>query len=445
MKILILTASTGGGHRRASQALMDAIVQNDSSAVVKVSDALEFCGHRFNKTVSEGYHYMATKTPKIYGRAYRLSDNDNLLNSLVAKINAQMSIRLLPLIAEFKPDCIVTCHPFAAKMMAVLKRKRYITAPIIAIITDFAGHRAYMDEHVDKYVVATDDMIGELVVKYNISQEKIYSLGIPINKEFYEIPDKETILNNLGFSQNLPIILIMAGSFGVTDILQIYENLLDLKTPHQIIVITGKNKRLYDAFEKMLNKDITEFEYLDNTSEEIRNADPNLKRRRFSEFTNQISDITGQIKDTIKETISDTLNDLPFNIGFVKKYIRTTTSTKPTKLFYFVDNVQDYMHISDLLITKPGGLTVSESLASGLPLAVFRAFPGQEADNADYLIRRGMAISIGKGRSGARQVEEILTDREKLALMKRNCLLYYKKESAKNIYLLICKTIENEQ
>ncbi len=42
------------------------------------------------------------------------------------------------------------------------------------------------------------------------------------------------------------------------------------------------------------------------------------------------------------------------------------------------------MQASDLIITKPGGLTVTEALASNLPLLVFNSIPGQEEDNADF-------------------------------------------------------------
>ena len=55
-------------------------------------------------------------------------------------------------------------------------------------------------------------------------------------------------------------------------------------------------------------------------------------------------------------------------------------SAFPPGLIYFTDEVEKYMHASDLLVTKPGGLTVSEALACNLPMAVFDAIPGQEED-----------------------------------------------------------------
>ena len=76
----------------------------------------------------------------------------------------------------------------------------------------------------------------------------------------------------------------------------------------------------------------------------------------------------------------------------LEKVIEETGMQDNTKLLYFVKNVEDYMHISDLIVTKPGGLTVTESLACSLPMAIYSAFPGQERDNAEFLLNKGAAI-----------------------------------------------------
>ena len=49
------------------------------------------------------------------------------------------------------------------------------------------------------------------------------------------------------------------------------------------------------------------------------------------------------------------------------------------------------MGVSDLLISKAGGLTTSEALASNLPMLIYRPIPGQEEGNANYLKQAGVA------------------------------------------------------
>lgn len=106
-----------------------------------------------------------------------------------------------------------------------------------------------------------------------------------------------------------------------------------------------------------------------------------------------------------------------------------------TKLLFFVDNVEDYMHISDVIVTKPGGLTVTESLACRLPLAIYSAFPGQERDNADFLVMEKAAIMLDK-KNGAQQIIDLLGDTEKLEDMKKQCERLSMPDSAEKIFEL---------
>jgi len=75
-----------------------------------------------------------------------------------------------------------------------------------------------------------------------------------------------------------------------------------------------------------------------------------------------------------------------------KKIIEMTANTKNKfTVLGFVDNVFEWMGLADLLISKAGGLTTSEALASNLPMLIYRPIPGQEEGNADYLMQAGVA------------------------------------------------------
>lgn len=60
------------------------------------------------------------------------------------------------------------------------------------------------------------------------------------------------------------------------------------------------------------------------------------------------------------------------------------------------DNMHELMAASQLILTKPGGLTTSEALALGRPLMILNPIPGQEAANSDFLLERGAAIKINR-------------------------------------------------
>lgn len=80
----------------------------------------------------------------------------------------------------------------------------------------------------------------------------------------------------------------------------------------------------------------------------------------------------------------------------LKKKIELTKTTKKVYTYGFIDNVDLFMDASDIIMTKPGGLTISESLAKELPMILVNPIPGQEDRNVDFLLNNGVAIYITK-------------------------------------------------
>jgi len=68
----------------------------------------------------------------------------------------------------------------------------------------------------------------------------------------------------------------------------------------------------------------------------------------------------------------------------------------PSKVLGFVSNMHELMSASDLIVSKPGGMTSSEALALGRPLCVIDPIPGQEAANSDFLLEHGAAVKVNR-------------------------------------------------
>ena len=83
-------------------------------------------------------------------------------------------------------------------------------------------------------------------------------------------------------------------------------------------------------------------------------------------------------------------------------------------MFGFVENVFDYMHASDVLLSKPGGLTSSEALAARLPMVLVKPLPGPEERNTRYLLACGAAIETRGRRRLARTVTDLLASKERV-------------------------------
>jgi processive 1,2-diacylglycerol beta-glucosyltransferase len=86
----------------------------------------------------------------------------------------------------------------------------------------------------------------------------------------------------------------------------------------------------------------------------------------------------------------------------------------------YTQEMDELMAAADLAVTKPGGLTTSEALARGLPLAIVYPVPGQEDRNSDYLLENGAAIKINHVPTLAFKVTALLRDAGRLAQLKAN-------------------------
>jgi len=69
---------------------------------------------------------------------------------------------------------------------------------------------------------------------------------------------------------------------------------------------------------------------------------------------------------------------------------KLSTSRKKILFYEYANNVEELMHISTMIVTKPGGMTTSESLAKGLPMVIINPIPGQEMRNTDFLVKNGI-------------------------------------------------------
>ena len=94
------------------------------------------------------------------------------------------------------------------------------------------------------------------------------------------------------------------------------------------------------------------------------------------------------------------------------------TSTTPMRVFGFVQTMYDLMRVSDLLVTKAGGLTVMEALSVGLPMIFCGTIPGQERLNAEYVIQHAAGVNAREPSAVTNIVLGLLDDPTQLEAMR---------------------------
>lgn len=101
-----------------------------------------------------------------------------------------------------------------------------------------------------------------------------------------------------------------------------------------------------------------------------------------------------------------------------KEIVESTESEERIKILEFTNKVPELMSISKFVITKPGGLTITESLASRLPILIINPIPGQEEENAEFLEENGAGIWIKENSNIARHLKTLYRQPEILPKMK---------------------------
>ena len=392
MKILIFYASYGGGHLNAAKSINDYIINNYPNNDVELIDCMKYVNKTIEKLTTAAYREMAKKAPWAWGKIYSDSQKGPLAH-LSSRSNKIMAIKLLRLLREKQPDIIISTHPFGSQMCSYLKRKNKITAKIATIMTDFSPHDQWLVGHesTDYFFVANDKMKNYLISK-GITENKISVTGIPISNRFLKTYNKKEILDAYNLSEDKFTVLFFGGGefgLGKTKTAEIFESFVQesLKEKIQIIAIAGKNPKMKASFKEIVSK--------------------------YSVNTNT----------------TNTTNTTD-----------TTDITNNVKILEFTNQVPELMSISDLVVTKPGGLTTSESLASHLPMLIINPIPGQEEENAEFLEDKGIAIWLRKNDDSKLIIENLLADNQKLNLMKENTKLLARPHSTETICKMILGT-----
>jgi processive 1,2-diacylglycerol beta-glucosyltransferase len=86
----------------------------------------------------------------------------------------------------------------------------------------------------------------------------------------------------------------------------------------------------------------------------------------------------------------------------------------------YTDQMDELLAAADLVVTKPGGLTVSEALARGAALLLINPIPGQEERNSDFLLEEGAAVKVNHMPTLAFKVTDLLRDPGRLERLKAN-------------------------
>jgi len=124
-----------------------------------------------------------------------------------------------------------------------------------------------------------------------------------------------------------------------------------------------------------------------------------------------------------------------------KLYLRLKAKKYPQlNLFGFVDNIEELMSVSDVIITKPGGLSIAELLVKELPPIFISAIPGQEIENAKKLASYGIGVSVNCPVDIKDIVSDYKNHPDKISRIRDTMRRFKKPYSTQELYNVVCKS-----
>ena len=377
MRILIFYASYGGGHLSAANSINQYIQEHYKDCETQIVDCMKYINKGIEKVTTDSYKMMAKSAPWAWGEIYKLSGKGPIAH-ISNFSNNVMSVKLNRLLKEINPDIVISTHPFSTQMIAYLKKHNKINCKLASIMTDFAPH--------NQWLVNTEYIDYIFVSHEGMKKQIIEEKGIDENK-------------------------IYATGIPLSNKFLMHYNKKELKESFKL---SPKKKTIlfFGGGEFGLGKDKTV---------KILAAFIDSLRNKYEMIV--ISGKNKKIQERFMELIKE------------------KNVEDKVQIYGYTNQVPELMSIADLVVTKPGGLTITESLASGLPIVVINPIPGQEEQNAEFLEKAGVATWIRKKEDANKTISELLENTQELKHMKIRSKIMAKRNSTREI----CKTIINNQ
>jgi len=375
--ILVLSATAGAGHVRAAEALVETAQHLSLPITVQHIDVLDFTTKPFKKLYSETYTLIVNSSPKLWGYLYKTTESKSL--------DRKKSI-FMKLFDSFNYQ----------KFLRVLMHHQ----PDAALCTHFLpywgiSHRlGKPDWKIPFFAIPTDYGVHSLwmnpwVKRYYVATEEaawtIQSRGIT---------DDQIRVTGIPV---MPRFGMAVDQHTARQEFSLDPNMLTI-----MVLSGGYGVGVIDELVPSIAQFLSKFE-----------------QKRF-----QLLVVCGKNSKLYKK-----LNAMNFPPS-VKVY-----------LHQFVPYIDKLMDCSDVLITKAGGLSVSEGLAKNLPMIIYDPFPGQEGLNATYIMEKGAAMGAINFTTLNYKLKELIEQPRLLECMRVSAKRIAKPHAAREILTDVLKII----
>ena len=369
-KILIVYASYGSGHKSVAEYVYEYFKEHSNDLEIKIIDIMEYG------------NLIAKLNVKMFNLCFKFQNSFSstigyeLFDSKIATSPYKEIVRLLfksdltTDILAYKPDVLIATHFFGGIVMGKINKKYKLNTKIITIITDYASHAIWLQNHKrENAIVVSNEIVGRELLKFGVPAEKIFPFGIPLSSKFKKV-DANTSKIKFKYNiknHNLTFLFFGGGSLGSSYTYGYLKEILKLKLNINIIFVSGKNVKLQNRCNNYIKRE-------------------NIKNVTVLGFTKDISNL---------------------------------------------------LNIADVVITKPGGLSVTEALEMKTPMILIPGNGGQENHNAKFVTKNHFGLRIRNARQLAKTVKKLTENKKIIQEMYQNLKKYEENTSVQKLFNLV--------
>ena len=246
--VVIYFSDTGGGHRSAAEAIVEALhLEYGDTVTTEMVDAMKnFAPLPLNKMPA--LYPQMVKAPKLWEASFYATDGRARVRVITASVWPYVRRAVKAMVKSHPADLIVTVHPFANSF--ALKALGWIRPPFFTVVTDIVTtHALWFDKRADRIFVPSEAarLRG---LAYGMPEDKLEVGGFPVMDRYCLPPgNKRAMRKKLGWPLDKKIALLVGGGEGMGPLAKtaraIDESGLDIAQ----VVIAGRNQRLKSYLE----------------------------------------------------------------------------------------------------------------------------------------------------------------------------------------------------
>ncbi len=246
--ILFLFSDTGGGHRSAAEAIIEALhLEFDDAISTEMVDIFKECAPTPFDHFPEWYPAMV-RVPQLWGLGYRLSNGSRRARLLERSTWPYVRHSVRSLVQQHPSDLIVSVHPLANA--PVLRALGKVHPPYITVVTDLVTTHAFWYHHQANLCIVPTEEARLRALNVGLNSKQVRVIGLPVAERFCQpAGDRVALRRELNWPEKHFTVLLVGGSEGMGSLEEIATAIAEAQLPLSLVVVCGRNERLRERLE----------------------------------------------------------------------------------------------------------------------------------------------------------------------------------------------------